>query len=102
MINTIRNFFTSLLAPKHRAEGIDGSHWWVVSIREGSHIDFIILKATQGRHDDSALIPNMTGDADRCPRLHHPNRSRSRLAQADHFWCILLNAYLSSGCDSLQ
>jgi lysozyme len=90
MINTIRNFFVSLLAPKYRAQGIDGSHWWGVFNPKlaTKPVDFIIIKATEGTTMvDSSLAGNMAGASAVPVRgLYHYQRSHlSWLAQADHF-----------------
>jgi GH25 family lysozyme M1 (1,4-beta-N-acetylmuramidase) len=51
MLNTFRNFLVSTFLPKHRAQGLDGSHWWGTfnPDKVTRPIDFMILKATEGK-----------------------------------------------------
>lgn len=97
-INTIRNFLVSLFAPKYRAEGIDGSHWWGWFKPElaTKPIDFIVVKATQGKWIiDSAFRANYEASQAIEVRgaYHYQTASDSWLAQADLFLRVV------EGCD---
>src|SRR5689334_11200602 len=90
MFQSIKNFITSILSPKHRAQGIDGSHWWGVfnPAAATKPIDFIILKATEGTlWIDPALEKNYQG-AKVIPvrgMYHYQRANFSWLKQAEHF-----------------
>lgn len=90
MIQQIRNYLTSLLAPKNRAVGIDGSHWWGWFKPElaTKPIDFIIIKATQGKDMiDLAFRTNYEGAKQIRVRgaYHYQKYGVSWLAQAEFF-----------------
>jgi Lyzozyme M1 (1,4-beta-N-acetylmuramidase) len=90
MLNTIRNYLVSILAPKYRAVGIDGSHWWGWFKPELATrpIDFVIIKATQGSTMiDPALGINWEGAKRVGVRgaYHYQKYGASWLAQAEFF-----------------
>lgn len=90
MINRFLNSINSLLFPLHRAEGIDGSHWWgkFVAALVTKPIDFIILKATEGTSFiDSEFHNNMSAAASIPIRgaYHYQRYKLSWFAQANHF-----------------
>jgi lysozyme len=93
MFQSIKNFITSILSPKHRAQGIDGSHWWGVfnPAAATKPIDFIILKATEGTTwIDPSLIANYEG-AKFIPvrgMYHYQRANMSWLRQAEHFLSV--------------
>jgi len=90
MFNKIRNFVVSLVAPKHRAQGIDGSHWWGVFRPEQAKkpVDFIVVKATQGNNMlDSAFKENYKASEQISVRgaYHYQKSGVSWVAQAEFF-----------------
>lgn len=90
MIQQIKNYLTSLLAPKNRAQGIDGSHWWGKFVFEQAvkPVHFIILKATEGiTMIDMALRVNWEG-ARQVPvrgMYHYQRSGMSWVTQAEFF-----------------
>ena len=90
MLNRVRNFLVSTFTPKHRAEGIDGSHWWGVwnPTLATKPIHFAIVKATEGtgwvdsafnRNAQASLMIPIRG------AYHYQRSGMSWLKQADFF-----------------
>lgn len=90
MLDNIRNFLTSLLTPKYRAQGIDGARYWGSFKPELAKkpVDFIIIKATEGTsYIDTALQVNWEG-AKQIPvrgMYHYQRHGMSWLSQAEFF-----------------
>lgn len=88
------NALIHIFAPKHRAIGIDGSHWWGTfnPALATKPIDFIILKATEGTgFRDSALHANYQGAAAIPVRgmYHFQRAGMSWIKQAEFFLKVI-------------
>lgn len=89
MIN-VKSFLISLVTPKYRAQGIDGAFWWGWFKPEQATkpIDFIIVKATQGKSIIDPAFDENSKAAMKIPvrgAYHYQKQGDSWVLQADLF-----------------